>query len=1013
MRHTRFLRTALTAAATWALFAHALPAEAQQTGTVSGQVLDAASRRPVSQVQVMIQDTQLGMMTDNDGRFQITGVPGGRIQLRTMRIGYQPAIQSVTIISGQTATVTVEITPSVVMLDEVVVTATGEQRKRELGNAVFTMAAPELLERSAQVSVANMLQGASPGVTVTGASGTIGNASNIKIRGNSSINLENTPLVYLDGVRINTEARSRGVGGAESDRLLDLSPEEIESIEIVKGPAAATLYGTEAAAGVIQITTKRGASGDAQISARMEYGATWDPNDYLQRGWNPRYDLVPAPGSPAYVDTTYMIDVLKGTADIPDVDKWYNPFRTGAQSKMALSMRGGSDDITYFTSVDYTNSEGVFYTNEREGVNVRANIDFTPKDYMRVSLSNGFMNSHTKYNYNDGESWGYVGAVQLGTPEYTPINYGGMVTCPLAIEHARYNGTSLEANTATYCDPDRTFVGSNNYDRLKTMDNGQDVSRYIGSATLSFFPVEYWDTRFTVGFDSYAEHGWNMIPNVPLKILDSEPDRRADHVTGSQLTVEGSSALNLDITQDLNSITTIGMQYFGSLREQTTARGQWFPPGAMTVGNAAEQSGDEQYVASRTLGFYIQQQFAYMDRLFLTPAVRWDDNSAFGENLGRIVYPRLSSSYVISDAMWFPDVFDQLRFRGAWGKSGKQPGAFDAVTLLNATQVSLRDGSTGTGFAPSRLGNPDLKPETAVETELGFDASFFNSQFGLEFTYYQQTTNDALILRPIAPSLGFTGRWDNVGQVKNRGIETALNGTLLSTSFLDWSFRGTFSTTKSEITILDEAIEVGGRGLQKHEQGFPFGAYFMRPVTLNSAGDVEVATDREYLGQPTPSWNSSLSTTLSLFNGNVTVYALLDAMGGHKQVNYTEVYMCRDVFGTCPARFEQDANGDPTDLAKMKSASIAAREGYHFLYSGDFAKLRTVSVQFTIPRSVTSLFGAASSRFTLIASNLLTITNYPGVDPEINSQGRENASQREFFSAGQTRSILGRLSLSF
>jgi TonB-linked SusC/RagA family outer membrane protein len=1009
MRHSKFLRTALTAAATWALFAHALPAEAQQTGTVSGQVIDAASRQPVSQVQVLVQDTRLGTMTDDNGRFQITGVPGGRIQLRTIRIGYQPAMHTVTIAAGQAATITLEITQSIVMLDEVVVTATGQQRKRELGNAVFTMEAPELVERSAQVSVANMLQGASLGVSVTGSSGTIGNASNIKIRGNSSINLENTPLVYLDGVRINTEARSRGVGGAESDRLLDLSPDEIESIEIVKGPAAATLYGTEAAAGVVQITTKRGASGDAQISARVEYGATWDPNDYLQRAWNPSYDL-----APDYADTTYYIDVLKGSADIPNERTWYNPFRTGAQSRVALSMRGGTEDITYFTSVDYSKSDGVFYTNSRDGVNVRANIDFTPKDYMRVSLSNGFMNNHTLFNYNDGESWGYVGAVQLGTPEYAPLLYGGMVTCPLAIEQARYSGSSLQAATDTYCNPDRTFVGSNNYDRLKTMDNGQDVSRYIGSATISFFPVEYWDTRFTVGYDSYAEHGWNMIPNVPLKILDSEPDRTADHVTGSQLTVEGSSALNLDLTRDLNSITTVGMQYFGSLREGTTARGQWFPPGAMTVGNASERSASEDYVASRTLGFYVQQQFSYMDRFFLTPAVRWDDNSAFGENLGRIVYPRLSSSYVISDAMWFPEFFDQLRFRGAWGKSGKQPGPFDAVTLLSATQVSLADGSTGTGFAPSRLGNADLKPETAVETEIGFDMSIWDSRVGLEVTYYNQTTNDALILRPVAPSLGFTaGRWDNVGQVKNSGIETAINGTVLSTSALDWSFRGTFSTTKSEVTILDEPIEVGGRGLQVHQEGFPFGAYFMRPVTINSAGEVEVATEREFLGQPTPKWNGSLSSTLTLFNGRVTLYALVDAMGGHKQVNYTEVYMCRDVFGTCPARFEQDANGDPTDLARMKSAPIAAREGYHFLYSADFAKLRTVSVQFALPSSWAGLFGAQSARFTLIGSNMLTITDYPGVDPEVNSQGRENASQREFFSAGQTRSVLGRLALTF
>jgi outer membrane receptor protein involved in Fe transport len=564
------------------------------------------------------------------------------------------------------------------------------------------------------------------------------------------------------------------------------------------------------------------------------------------------------------------------------------------------------------------------------------------------------------------------------------------------------------------CNFDDTFIGSNNFDRLRTMDNGQDVSRYIGSGTISLTPLEMWNTRFTVGYDSYSEHGWDMIPNAPMKVLDSEPDRNVVHVTGSQLTVEGSSALTVDITPDLNSVTTVGVQYFGSKREQTQARGQWFPPGAMTVGNAAENSGDEDYVASRTLGYYVQQQFSWRDRLFFTPAVRWDDNSAFGENLGRVVYPRLSASYVVSDAMWFPELFDQLRLRVAWGKSGKQPGAFDAVTLLNATQVTLADGSTGTGFEPSRVGNPDLKPETGVETEVGFDASILDSRLGLELTYYQQTTNDALILRPVAPSLGFTaGVWDNVGQVKNSGVETALNGTVLSSTSLDWSFRGTFTTTKSEITILDEPIEIGGRGLQKHEQGYPFGAYFMRPVTINSAGEVEVAEERVFRGQPTPKWSGSLSSTLSLFAGRLTFYGLLDFMGGHKTVNYTEVYECRSVFGTCPAKYEKDANGNLTDMARMKADPGAGRQGYHFLYAADFAKLRTLSVQFAFPSSWARLLGAETARFSVIGSNLLTITDYPGVDPEINSQGRSAASQREFFSAGHTSTVLGRLSLTF
>ena len=312
------------------------------------------------------------------------------------------------------------------------------------------------------------------------------------------------------------------------------------------------------------------------------------------------------------------------------------------------------------------------------------------------------------------------------------------------------------------------------------------------------------------------------------------------------------------------------------------------------------------------------------------------------------------------------------------------------------------------------MGNPDLKPETGVETEVGFDASILDGRLGLELTYYKQTTNDALILRPVAPSLGFTaGVWDNVGQVQNSGLETALTGTVVNSASLEWSFRGTFTTNKSEITILDEIIEIGGRGLQRHEEGYPFGAYFMRPITINSAREVTIATEREFQGQPTPSWFGSLSSTLTLLGGRFTLYGLLDFMGGHKQVNYTEVYQCRTVFGTCPAKYERDASGNPTDLALMKADAAAGREGYHFLYSANFAKLRTLSMEFSFPSSWARFIGAESARFTVIGENLLTITNYPGVDPEINSQGRSNASQREFFSAGQVSTVLGRLALTF
>ena len=224
---------------------------------------------------------------------------------------------------------------------------------------------------------------------------------NIKVRGNSSINLSNMPLVYVDGARVSTDARSIRAGGAESDRMLDFSPDEIQSIEIVKGPAAATLYGTEAAAGVIRITTKRGAAGQGRTTARMEYGVSWDPHDYPARGWNPSMAL-----GPSYADTTYLIDNLKGSAPIPNEDLYYHPFRTGEKKGVNVAWQGGTDLFNYYTMIDMSDQGGVFPTNGQRSYRVRGNFSFQVSENLNLTLSNGFLNNHTDFNYNDGESWG-------------------------------------------------------------------------------------------------------------------------------------------------------------------------------------------------------------------------------------------------------------------------------------------------------------------------------------------------------------------------------------------------------------------------------------------------------------------------------------------------------------------------------------------------------------------------------------------------------------------------------
>ncbi|MCC6317416.1 MAG: SusC/RagA family TonB-linked outer membrane protein [Gemmatimonadaceae bacterium] len=989
-----------------------------QGGTVTGTVTDAASKQPLAAVQVFVTGTTLGATSRADGKYSISGVQPGEVALTVRRIGYASMSRQVQVTAGQTITVDFELTSAAVSLSEVVVTATGEQRKREIGNAVSTIDVVRQAELKAPTNVATLIQGNATGVDITTASGSVGNAVNIRIRGNTSINLSNTPIVYVDGARINTDARGRGVGGAMSDRMLDIDPNNIASIEIVKGPAAATLYGTEAAAGVIRITTKTGGSStSAQFSAHAEYGTMWDPNEYPVRAWNPSMDL-----GPGYKDTTYYINTLKGSVDMPNARAYYNPFRQGPTSKAGVSLQGGNAGLKYYTSLEYKDQDGVFRTNGQRAYNVRGNFTLMPRDNVSVIISNGYTTSSTAYNYNDGESWGYIGAVMLGQPMWAPIratdpNGAGasMLTCPRALEEARKSGGALATVTASTCDYDRTFVGNNNFARLETMDNQVKLERYTGSATLTHTQSDRWTNRFTLGYDAYSEYGWNMIPNVPLKILDNDPQRTVNDVQNRAVTMEGTSALTLPLPGGWTSQTTIGGQYHTTLLRAAEATGFGFPPGAGTVGNGAATEAGEAFNEVRTVGFFVQQQLSYADRVFVTPAVRFDRNSAFGSNLGSVAYPKIAASWVISDAPWFPGLpVDELRLRAAWGTSGKQPGTFDASTLLQVTSVTMPNGSAASGFSTLRQGNPQLKPERGQELEIGFDGSFFSHRIGLELTYYDKLTKDALVLRPLPPSNGFPqGIWSNVGGVKNTGFEAALDATLMSRESVRWMSRLAVSHVNSEITRLTAPIPVGGRGLQQHREGYAYGAYFMRPVSLDASGKVVIGPEALYLGQPTPTYTGSLSSTLTLLKDRLTLHGQLAASGGNKQVNYTEVYQCRQAFGTCAAKYERGPDGKPTKTAILKANPAANFQPYMFLYDGGFVKLRTLSANYRLPASWVRGIGASGATVSLTGTNLGTWTDYPGTDPEINSQGRQNASQRDFFSAGQTRAIVVGLSLNY
>ncbi len=349
----------------------ATPAQAQERATVGGTVIDAATMAPLEGVQVAIEGTNFGSLSNSAGRFVILNVPPGTHTLRAVFIGYGPVAQDFTVEPGGTAVIDFNLAQSVLQLDEIVVTATGEQRKRELGNAVGEIRATEVVEIAPINNLADLIQGRQAGVQVFNSAGTSGAGSRIRVRGSSSISLSNDPILVVDGIRVDSRQSGLGAGGQEASRLDDFNPEDIESIEIVKGPSAAALYGTEAANGVIRITTKRGQPGETRWNVWAEAGLIQEPNTY------PLGYLGLDANSDTYATACRLNEVAQGLCAQTGVESYQvlhdpdlSPIDDGSRNQMGISVSGGSEAVSYYVSGEIEGEVGPYSlpTPDREPV---------------------------------------------------------------------------------------------------------------------------------------------------------------------------------------------------------------------------------------------------------------------------------------------------------------------------------------------------------------------------------------------------------------------------------------------------------------------------------------------------------------------------------------------------------------------------------------------------------------------------------------------------------------------
>ena len=990
---------------------------AQEAGNLTGRVIDASSNAPVPSAQVQVVGTTRGAVTGDDGRFRIAGIRPGQYQVRVLRLGYQASVLTVDVPSGGTADANFSLTPAAVSLEQVVTTATGEQeRKREIGSAVSTLQ-PQSEQIASAQNLSQLITGKVPGVDVQQAGGTVGAGSRIRIRGAASISLTNEPLVVVDGIRFNnaigqsatTGSTTIGVGGQVPSRFNDINPEDIETIEVLKGPAAAAQYGTAAANGVLQITTKRGRSGKPRWSTFIEGGTIKDVTNYpanwaqvaVQRNANGSRIICTLDSQTRGLCTPNPDSLVSFNPLVAN-----SPFIDGRRGAYGASVAGGSDQITYYLGGNFDKEQGVFEISQDQRASGRANLSVQMRDNWNMQIGTSYLASHTRLPQNDNNVLGIVSSGLLGSAFDDSLPTPPCVGAPGALSgaHGYLSGQCPQA--------------------IYAINTRQDVQRFENTINTSYQPLSWLTATGVAGLDYLSRFDNEVVP--PQKVFfGSLPDGQRQSNPYQIYNYTANATLSAVFTPfaGIKSTTKVSGLFNKELIRGTQAFGAKLLSGTTSLsGTTARFAVAETNTDNKTASRLIREDLAFRDRIFLSGALRNDKNSAFGQNFGSINYPSITLSWVVNEESFFPktNLFNSLRLRAANGRSGQKPNFRDAITFFNAQTVTV-SGTDAAGIVVGGTGNPNLRPERSRETELGFDAGFLGEKVGLEVTHYNKRTDDLLIAIPLPPSLGLTTtQFQNLGTVTNIGWEYLVNAKVVDVERVgfDLTFAGSTNDNKAlSLGLLPSGAKVPPiivNTQQQHRENLPLGAYFQRGITFTDTnGDGIIArseitlTDTAiYLGNPLPRQQYSISPALTLMK-IFRVSALFDHKGGYKLFNNTRRFRCS--FGNCREAF--DKTTPLADQAASIGISLGTDAGY--IENANFTKLRELAFSVRAPDSWASAFGGRNVELTIAGRNLHTWTKYTGFDPEINSTPGANFSTSDFLTLPPTRSWTARLSASF
>ena len=1013
----------------------ALPAEAQAppTATVRGLVVDARTTAPITGAVVSVQGIPLRTATGADGRFALTGVPVGDRTLRVAAIGFAPVTQPITV-PANGLIVDIAMEPAVVVLDELVATATGEQARRSVASAIGTIQTDSIARFAAVTSVDQVLAARVPGVSVLPQSGVTGGTFSVRIRGANSIQLYNEPLWIIDGVRLANGGWSFSGDVWDNIGLGALNPDDIESMDIIKGPAAAALYGTQASNGVIVLKTKRGRAGKVAWDGYAEYGWVEQPAEWNENWWSWGRNLVNGVPQAAAVQCRLtnaatgrcVIDSLTTFNPLgnPETTPYADP---GYRTLFGVQASGGTEKLRFFASLERENEQGPYTMPSAE--------------ITRITTTRGVAPTEAQIHPNHLDQFNLRGNFTATLAPTLELTMSGAYTSrwvQTPSTHYAFQNLAIQ-NEALSAPGYRTAFNGYTTQHLGDMMSLEVVdeeSRGFLSANATWTPRSWLTASLTSGIDRGGTHSWVFAKNGEgpngqwlTGVVGQGGGRYTANLLRQTVTTDLLATGTWEPTPGLTSRTALGGQYVLDQWDYLESYGANLPPGDVRLNNATVKASAENWSEEATLGFYLEEGLAWRDRVFLTLGIRTDENSQFGAGYPRVWYPRAGISWVLSEEGFFPRTnwLTSLRLRGAWGRAGIQPGSTTALQTLGSGAV-VSGGQTLSTLRLTSLGNPDLRPEVISELEFGFDLQLFRDRLHVEATWYDKRSKDGLGTISLPPSLGAAQqRTVNISSVQNRGFELAVDGQAVRSPAFSWNLRVTGSTLHNEILDLGDLPQPFGTF--RAVEGYPVYGFWARPITgyadangdgILVEGEVTSDTAWRYIGPQLPTRELALTNTFGFFRDRLTLMAMLDYRGGYYRWWNQEQIRCS---GNANCR----AANDPAAPLDEQAAAVAVQSAVHkftndgYIKPGDFVRLREVSVAWALPAGVTRPLRMNAATLVVAGRNLLMVSKkYPGIEPEtsINNQwgpvGQTNASpQDNKFTIPPLRYWIVRLNLAF